>query len=397
MAAPAHVNLNYVTLDYGGVSGSSGAQVYADQAVVSITHSLIRNSAGHGVFTTLNTPLDAHFTNFVGNGQNAIQLNQPSTDLLMTDLTASGNGVDGVFVAGSSVFHGQKRLGFPGIPYIVDGPVRTDLGDVLTIDPGNTLQFTSLGWLYIRGRLNALGTAGKPITLTGQTQTAGAWIGLFIDGGVHQAVAQLDYVTIEYAGSGINGANIQVVNGRLIVAHSIIRHSSTDGVRFDSNWGGSILESQIVNNALYGVRNVTPARAVLATNNWWGDAGGPQSDVVGCSAGLGAQVTAGVFFLPVLSGPNATLPFPLSSAPNVTLTPRRWFAPADNLTRVYFDITVRDGNGAPIPGRTVRLFTSLGAVTDGGITDSNGKTLAFLTSASVGDAVVTASIDVVGL
>ena len=78
----------------------------------------------------------------------------------------------------------------------------------------------------------------------------------------------------------------------------------------------------------------------------------------------------------------------------MTLTPRRWFAPADNLTRIYFDITVRDGNGAPIPGRTVRLTTSLGAVTDGGITDPNGKTLAFLTSTSVGDAVVTASLDV---
>jgi hypothetical protein len=40
-ATPAHVNLNYVTLDYGGASGSYGAQLFADQAVVSITHSLI--------------------------------------------------------------------------------------------------------------------------------------------------------------------------------------------------------------------------------------------------------------------------------------------------------------------------------------------------------------------
>ena len=393
---PAHVNLNYVTLDYGGGSGSSGAQVYADRTVLSITNSLIRNSAGNGVYTTLNTPLDAHAVNFVGNGQNAIQLNQPSTDLLMTDLTASGNGINGVRVAGSSIFHGQKRWTFPGIPYSVDGPVMTDLGDVLTIDPGNTLQFTANGWLYIRGRLNALGTASKPITLTAQNQTVGGWRGLFIDGGVHQAVAQLDYVTIEYAGSNINGANIEVANGRLIVAHSIIRHSLTDGIRFDSNWGGSILESQIVNNALYGVRNLTTGRAVLATNNWWGDASGPQSDVVGCSTGLGAKVSAGVIYSPVLTGANATLPFPLSGAPILTLTPRRWFAPADNLTRVYFDITVLDGNGTPIPGRTVRLTSSSGVVTDGGITDPNGKALAYLTSASVGDAVVNASLDVVG-
>ena len=197
--------------------------------------------------------------------------------------------------------HGQRTWAFPGIPYIIDAPVFNDLGDVLTIDPGNTLQFTANGWLNIRGRLEALGTPSEPITLTARSQTPGGWRGLIIDGGAHQAVAHLDYVTVEYAGNDINGANIEVVNGRLIVHHSIIRHSSKDGVRFDSNWGGSILESQIISNALYGVRNLTPARAVLATNNWWGDAGGPQSDVVGCSSGLGAKVSAGVLFSPVLT------------------------------------------------------------------------------------------------
>ena len=264
---------------------------------------------------------------------------------------------------------------------------------MLTIDPGNTLQFTSLGWLYVRGRLNALGTAAKPILFTGQIQTPGSWTGLFIDGGVHQAVAQLDYVTLEYAGLGNGGANIHVVNGRLLVAHSIIRNSLHDGIRFDSNWGGSILESQIVNNAGYGLYNGTAARAVLATNNWWGDASGPLSDVAGCNAGLGAKITAGVLFTPVLSGANAPSPFPLSSAPILTVTPRRWFAPADGTTRIYFDITVRDGNGAPLPGRTVNLSISgSAAVTAGGITDLNGKALAFMTSSSAGDVVVTASI-----
>ena len=45
-----------------------------------------------------------------------------------------------------------------------------------------------------------------------------------------------------------------------------------------------------------------------------------------------------------------------------------------------------------LPGRTVRLATSLGTVTGGGITDPNGKTLAYLTSTNVGDADVTASL-----
>ena len=50
---PAQVELDYASLDYGGVGGSYGAQVYVDQAVVTLTHGLIRNSAGNGVYVTL--------------------------------------------------------------------------------------------------------------------------------------------------------------------------------------------------------------------------------------------------------------------------------------------------------------------------------------------------------
>ncbi len=64
---------------------------------------------------------------------------------------------------------------FPGLPYIVDGIEFNDGGDVLKIDPGNTLEFTSNGWLNIRGRLDALGTPTEPITMTAQTKTPGAW------------------------------------------------------------------------------------------------------------------------------------------------------------------------------------------------------------------------------
>ena len=180
----------------------------------------------------------------------------------------------------------------------------------------------------------------------------------------------------------------------LVARHSIIRNSSKDGVRFDSNAGGSVLESQITGNALYGVRNATTNSAVLATNNWWGDPTGPHSDLApACGTGAGDNVTAGVLFVPFLTSTVANVDFPLSNAPVITLTPRRWFAPADNLTKVYFDITLTDGNGAPLPGRTVKLKSNLGTVTDGGITDITGKTLAYLLSAGTGDALVTATLD----
>jgi hypothetical protein len=65
----------------------------------------------------------------------------------------------------------------------------------------------------------------------------------------HQAVVQLDYVTLEYAGS--SHANIELQNGLLIAHHSLVRYSATDGVRFDSSTGGSLLDGQIYGNASY--------------------------------------------------------------------------------------------------------------------------------------------------
>jgi hypothetical protein len=203
----------------------------------------------------------------------------------------------------------------------------------------------------------------------------------------------LDYVTIEYGGSDINGANIELMNSRLVAHNSIIRYSSKDGVRVDSNAGGSILNSQIYGNGLYGIYNLEPTQAIMATNDWWGDVSGPHSDLPQCSSGTGDKVTAGVLFAPILTDPNITNLLPLSEAPNLTLVPRRWYAPADGTTKIYFDISLTDGNGTPLPGRTVKLHSNWGSVTDGGITDIFGKTLAYITSTSTGDAQVYAALD----
>ena len=251
------------------------------------------------------------------------------------------------------------------------------------------------GSLNIGGQLLAQGSQTSPILLTGVNPAAGSWIGLTADGGTTQAFVQLDYVTVEFGGSSSGGADVYIVNGQLIAHHSVFRNSSKDGVRINSNASGSLLDSQIYGNADHGVRNTVPARGVLATNNWWGDAGGPISDVVACPSGLGDRVTAGVFYLPVAAASNAISPFPLSAMPAITLTPRRWFTPADDVTRDYFDITLTDGNGAPISGRTVKLTTTPQVtVVDGGITDANGHTLAWLTSNGVtGDIQTIASLD----
>ena len=164
-------------------------------------------------------------------------------------------------------------------------------------------------------------------------------------------------------------------------------------MRVTSSSGTSIQGSRIISQTQYGLRNLSPTRPVLASANWWGAASGPQSDA-GCGSGTGSRVSTGVIFRPVLTGAFATPPtLLLSNAAHLTLTPRRWFAPADGIARIYFDITLRDGNGTPLPGRAVIVNTTLGNMVSGGITDASGKTLAYLSSTTVGDAEVTARLD----
>ncbi len=66
--------------------------------------------------------------------------------------------------------------------------------------------------------------------------------------------------------------------------------------------------------------------------------------------------------------------------------------PADGFP-AWVRITLRDGAGNPLPGRQVRLVSTLGQVTDGGITDVQGRSFAYVTSNVPGDAELTAFLD----
>ncbi len=400
---PALVNLSYVTLEDGG-AGSPHGQLYVARGIVTVTNSLIRNGSSNGIYFTYQTiGFNIQSSNFVSNSLSAIVMEQPTMDLAFSDLSASRNGTNGVYITNVSTHvAGQRHWNNPGIPYVINDGIYNQPGDALTIDPGTELQFTSSAGLGIGGQLKAIGLPDQPITFTAQTPLPGSWRGLVIDGGNTTAIAQLDYATVEYGGFS-NHANIVIGSGgagQLIARHTTIRASSEHGLLFNAHGTGSILNSQIISNSqvittAYGIfiNGSGSAASVLATNDWWGDPNGPKPDLVACGGGHGDKVSTGVLFQPVLTNTNFSAEFPLSAAPQLTLTPRRWFAPADGVSKIYFDITLRDGNGKPLPGRTVLLHTNLGSVVDGGLTDLNGHTLADLTSNTTGDATVYATLN----
>jgi hypothetical protein len=245
----------------------------------------------------------------------------------------------------------------------------------------------------VYGTLRAIGTAVQPITFTGTSPTPGWWLGLSIQG---QDVWHLNegsvlkHTIIEY---GMTNLSIQLVKAN--VSHSILRHASTDGL-MAAFAGGTVIEfSQIVDNAYYGIEN-TVGNLILASNNWWGDASGPAHG--DCNpGGTGDAVSDEIVFLPFLTNPDEE---PDSTAvvqaDILSITPHRWFAPADSVTRIWVTLTLRDGNGQLLPGRTVYLVSDLGTAIGGGVTDWKGETLAYVVSDTPGDAELTALVDLEG-
>lgn len=389
----AKLSLDYVNLAYAGANSSSEGAVLVSKATVTIDHSTISNGAGNGIFVSFGDTVTLNRTNFIGNGLSAVVLSSPTgEDMLMTGLTASGNGSNVVRINSTTYETGQRHWSNPGIDYLIDGNVENSNGDILTIDPGVTLEFTSSqGQLTIGGQLLAQGTQAEPILMTREANTSGYWRGIVVNGGAQQANAQLDYVTVEYAGSDIGGADIVVNNGNLIAHHSTILNSQNDGINFGTHAGGVVLQSEISGNAHYGMVDAPTNQGILAGQNYWGAADGPTSDNGSCPVGHGQKVTTGVFFSPIRTSADQVIDFPLSDAPVLTLTPRAWFAPADG-NRVYIDINLVDGNGHPLAGRQINITSTLGTATGGGITDAFGNTFAYVTSTVVGDATITAQV-----
>jgi hypothetical protein len=263
----------------------------------------------------------------------------------------------------------------------------------LTVQPGVEVRFGVNASMVVEGRLTAIGTAAAPIVFTGVVAEPGSWAGIWLRGPTTTAPAQatLEHVVVEYGGRA--GANLVVQRAQLALSQGTLRHSNTDGLRAGTDGLTSTVElTQIVDNVEYGIRSSDPTAILLAANNWWGAASGPTTE---CNpGGTGSRVSAGVAFRPFLATPNAD---PGRLAPGdariLTVTPRRWFAPADDATRLWLDITLRDGSGAPLAGRRVRVQSTLGWVTSGGMTDVEGRTLAYVVSGAPGEATVVAVLD----
>lgn len=188
--------LEHVIVRHAGRSASTqsnekgAVQLSRDEdssgAIVNCT---ITDNDGFGVFITDESDLEEFSNNVIANNEEApVGLYFNQLGALDTTSDYQGNGNDYIEVRENDLEDDPVNMAFLNVPYRFVDSGRYNIQNELTIDPGNTLEFTNGSGLRLgvqasdcadtSGSLNATGTSGNPITFRGVTPGKGTWLGI---------------------------------------------------------------------------------------------------------------------------------------------------------------------------------------------------------------------------
>ena len=151
------------------------------------------------------------------------------------------------------------------------------------------------------GGINFMNTPGlTDVTITGNDISNGN-INMNGMGGIYTNIL-ITGNTITESGAGYAGIDIRGTVSDFVVTHNDITDNPGGGIRIfaDCTWGGAdnvINSNNISGNTTFGISNeIVAATVVDATDNWWGDASGPEHSAN--PLGTGDVVSDNVGYVP---------------------------------------------------------------------------------------------------
>jgi len=265
--------LEFVTVEYGGSTAhdKDGAAVkaIADSHGVTLNFAnvTVRESEGYGVYLAASAVLPALRQNtFTKNTLGPLYIGSEAAHQLEATTTYTGNDIDRVHVHASRV---KRTVTWQdiGVPYELDGNMHVD--EVWSLAPGVTLLMAKEAWISMGGDgagFYAVGTAQKPITISGSEKTSGYWHSLIFDTTLNSS-NHIEYATVEYGGSKSGAGEIGMIQAQadshgvaLIVKSSTIRGSGQWGIFLakSAKYNDDITSSNTFENNVAGNVNKQP-------------------------------------------------------------------------------------------------------------------------------------------
>ncbi|HWP37571.1 MAG TPA: right-handed parallel beta-helix repeat-containing protein [Gemmatimonadales bacterium] len=317
---------------------------------------------GHGLW------LNATSGGLVEAARNSVTL--PDTANYGVYLTGDASGlarIAGNTVAGKARYGSIRLQGAMSRVYVdsntVTGSIQAGIYAYSSIDTlairDNVIQNHAGGTccVYYTGAIVLDGSAGNDVrahVLRNRITRATNGIVLLRDFG-DTVTVQVDSNTVR----NVDSMGVWVLwYSRANIRKNALDSAAMDGVRLEQYSGVApalVNFNNLTRNVQHGVRNAGAAGVIDATNNWWGDAGGPRcaSGATGCT-GAGDSVSASVTFSPFLAAPQGDVPAPAprfvaaapAAAPAVDL-PRAFVATPSVRARQPRALELRDRRAVP--------------------------------------------------
>lgn len=255
--------LRYTTVEYAGNTSSdvnaAGVVAVADSRGVQLKldHLTVRQSQGWGLRLG-GTALVPVFTGNVltQNTLGPAMIDSDAAHQLGPDSTYTGNDVDKILIDAQWV-SGNVTWRALNVPYLVNDNVRPKA--VWTLEPGVTLEMMPMSSIRVSTDavgFHAVGTAMKPITITGTTKSRGGWDGIDFDTTLNAANA-IEYCVIEYGGGGARYGSKGMIFAhadshgvRISVTNSTIQHSGLWGIYMGGSQTGAVMGNTYADNAM---------------------------------------------------------------------------------------------------------------------------------------------------
>ena len=279
-----YANATDISGSYVEITDAEDA-VYVTNGVLSLTHSIFQNNRNQSLQFYNSTATLTDFA-FVGTTTTTEVLDAYNhSHITVTDFSVSGvpNG-DGfvIYLDSSLVLEDGTISGVGGSA--VDVFVRVDVSlDVVSIDAGGSNNDAITGYSAVHATTTNVTVTDSPdsaISLYGTAETIST---LYV---ASTTLTDNTYGMYISNATSTNISGVEISGGQ----YGIVASDSAM----------TIATSSIAGMTQKSVWNLTPDSMVLAENNWWGSATGPQHPTLN-STGLGAGVSDGVDFEPWLT------------------------------------------------------------------------------------------------